>query len=133
MYGTDSFPLTGNRELRQRTPLFDVAVGLVLASCIGAMGAQRPQLLALGAPFLVLVALAFARWRPVDGQVRIGIDAPHIVEGDRFNVIVEVEAGAARLDRVEVELHLSDRVSAPVTIGVTRPPSSATATETSAR
>lgn len=116
MYGTDSFPLTGNRELRQRTPLFDVAVGLVLASCIGAMGAQRPQLLALGAPFLVLVALAFARWRPVDGEVRIGIDAPHIVEGDRFNVIVEVEAGAARLDRVEVELHLSDRVSAAGTL-----------------
>lgn len=116
MYGVDAFALTGTHELRRRTPLFDVAVGLVLATCVGAMGAQSPELLALGAPFLVMVSLAFARWRPIEGEVRIGIDAPHIVEGDRFNVVVEIEAGEHRLDRVEVELLLSERVSAAGTL-----------------
>lgn len=103
--------LTGNRELRGRTPLFDVLLGLTLAACVGAMGARRPELLGLVAPMLAALAIAFARWKPVVGEVRIGIDAPHLVEGDEFNVLVEIDGGTEGLERIEIELELGERVS----------------------
>jgi len=103
--------LTGTRELRQRTPLFNVLAVLTVAAAVGAMGARRPEFLGLAAPLIAMLALGFARWRPVVGEVRLGIDSPHLVEGDEFAVLVEIDGGEEGLERVEVELKLGERVS----------------------
>lgn len=116
LYGVESINLASDRDLRRRTPLFDVFLGLSLASCIVAIAAGRPEFLVLGAPFIVTAALALARWRPIDGEVRIGIDTTHIVEGQQFNLVIEVDAPSVRLDRVEVELDVSERVASAGTL-----------------
>ncbi len=108
--------LTGNRELRGRTPLFDVLFGLTIAACVAAMGARKPELLGLVAPMLAALAVGFARWKPVIGEVRIGIDAPHLVEGDDFNILVEIDGGSEGLERIEIELELGERIAARNTL-----------------
>jgi len=107
----DVIKLTGNRELRRRMPLFDVALTLALAALVAAIATQRPALLALGAPFIVALAAAFALWKPLEGSVVVGVDTAHIVEGDEVNLLVDVVAGDHDLDRVEVELEVSDHLT----------------------
>lgn len=119
--------LSGNYELRARMPLFDLCFGLSILALIGAIASQRAEILALGAPFVMMVAFGLASWRPVEGELRLGIDAPHILEGDSLNVIAEIQAFDQRLDRIEVELHLSNRVSAEGTLrAVTTVPANTT-------
>lgn len=101
--------LSNNWTLRRRTPLFDVCAGLALVAGVGAIASRQPQLLALGAPFLVAVAASLAVWRPFDGTVRLHIDSARVVEGDTANIAVEI-ASINGLPRVEVELEISHRL-----------------------
>lgn len=97
-------------------PLFDVCFGISVVTLIAAIASQRAEVLALGVPFLMLVVFGIATWRPVEGELRVGIDAPHILEGDMLNIVAEIQAFDRRLERIEIELGLSDRVSAEGTL-----------------
>lgn len=116
MFDAHTIDLADRRDLAVRTPLSSVLFALGLVACAGAIGAGAPRLVALGAPFFVVLALAAARWQPVQGTIRIGIDVPRVVEGSAFNVLVEVNATGPDLERIEIELSFGSRV-----VAATRP------------
>jgi len=102
--------LTDDRDVSRRLPMFDTCAMLGLAGLLFAIGARRPEIIALAAPFVIAVAVALARWRPFEGTVRITPEVTRVVEGDEVTFNVEVHS-AIGIDRVEVELFPSDRLA----------------------
>lgn len=102
--------LSGNRELQRRTAFFDVSLTLSVLTIAGALLSQRPEVLALGAPFIVAVVASLATWRPLRGRITVRTDMAHVIEGDVVQVLVDV-ASPDDLARVEVEIEVSDRLS----------------------
>lgn len=95
--------------LRRRTPLFDICASLAVLALVGSIASRKPEIIALGAPFLVAVAASLATWRPFDGGVRLHLDAIRVAEGDTVTITVEI-ATTSGLPRVEVELEISERL-----------------------
>lgn len=102
--------LTDDRDVSRRLPMFDVCAMLGVAGLLVAIGARRPEIIALAAPFVVAVAVALARWRPVEGTVRIAPEGTRVVEGDELTFLVEAHS-VGGIDRLEIELFPSDRLS----------------------
>ncbi|MEM7091978.1 MAG: DUF58 domain-containing protein [Actinomycetota bacterium] len=121
MFDAQQVALSGDRDFRERTSLFNVSFGFAVATFVIAIVIRRPDVIALGVPFAIIVGLALTGWKPVQGEVRVGVDSPHIREGDLFRLLVDIDAPTHRLDRVEVELELSDRIEAESTVRAVTP------------
>lgn len=90
----------------QRTRLFGSTVSLVLLSLVAAIVTQRPEVLALGAPFLLALAAAVALYEERDVDVALWLSAGRVVEGESLGAIVELTARNG-VPRAEVELVVS--------------------------
>ena len=67
--------VTDNWGLRRRTQMFDMSAMLVLVCFGGAIMSRRPEILALGAPFLVAITASLVMWKPFEGQVTMRTSA----------------------------------------------------------
>ena len=73
---------------------------------VAALLLRRGELVAVGAPFLLLVAIALVRGAPAGLSATASLDRDRAVEDDVVTVTVTLHAGAAAIPRVEVHLPL---------------------------
>lgn len=112
-----SIRLTGDRDLARRLPMFDMCALIALATVLGAIAFRRPEMLSLGAPFIVVVAAALALWKPVDGTVDVAFGNTRIVEGEDITILVTAQS-ARGIPRLEIELFPGDRLAGVDTLRV---------------
>lgn len=101
--------LTGNRTMNRRTELFDVFGFMVVGGLLATMFTQRPEILALTAPFIVAIALALALFDPPEAEVQLWIERGRLTEGDQTTIEVELTSSTG-LHHIEVELDVGDRL-----------------------
>lgn len=101
------------RQLSHRTRAFASSVGLVLVSFVAAIVTGRAEALALGAPFLLALAAAFALHQLRDFDVALRLSTGRVLEGEPFRVTVDI-ASETGIPRAEIELAIS-RGLEPVT------------------
>jgi len=98
---------SGTTRSRQRTFLAD---GCLILSVLGlaiAMLADKPEVLALAAPFIVATLASLATHRFGEPSVVLRFSSIRVIEGDTFQIQVEIQS-EVDLPRVETELVLSD-------------------------
>jgi uncharacterized protein (DUF58 family) len=92
---------------RSPTPKLGAYIGLSAAGLIAALAAGRPELVALAAPFVAIVAVGLARAREPKLRAWVTTDRDRLLEGERLRVEVELES-SIEIGRLDVLLDLPD-------------------------
>ena len=90
---------------RHASPRLGAYAGLAALALLAALVLGRPELVALGAPFALLLAVGLALARHPVITVRVVVDRERALEGDHVTVDVTLEATDA-VERLEVLLAL---------------------------
>jgi uncharacterized protein (DUF58 family) len=87
---------------RRPTPKLGGYAGLAALGLFGALVAERPELVALAAPFAVLAALGLALARPPEVAVELALEVERVFEGEELEPVLTVESrtGVADLELV---------------------------------
>jgi uncharacterized protein (DUF58 family) len=91
------------------SPRLQTYSALAAIGLVGALAAGEPELAALAAPFLLLVAVGLAGAAPVELDGRLRLERGRALEGDRLRATLTVEALGAPA-RVEVHLPTTARL-----------------------
>ncbi|MEX2211108.1 MAG: DUF58 domain-containing protein [Gaiellaceae bacterium] len=92
------------------TPKLGAYAGLAALGLFAALGAERPELAALAAPFAVLAALGLVLARPPEVGVEVEPALERVFEGEEVEVAVEVESATGAAD-LELLVRLPDGLS----------------------
>jgi uncharacterized protein (DUF58 family) len=87
---------------RRPTPKLGGYAGLAALGLFGALVAERPELVALGAPFALLAALGLMLARPPEVGVELALEIERVFEGEELEPVLAVESrtGVADLELV---------------------------------
>jgi uncharacterized protein (DUF58 family) len=96
-----------NRTASPKLTAYAVLGGIAL---IAALVSRRPELAALGAPFLLLLGLGLLRAADPDLRASVRIDRDRLIEGDELTVEIDLAAVHA-IERLELLLELPPGVT----------------------
>lgn len=94
----------------QRTRPFATWTVLALLSVVAAVVTRRPDVLALGAPFLVAAVAGLVLGRKPELAVGVLLGSGRVIEGETVEIIVELDS-ADGVPRVEIELETNEGFS----------------------
>jgi uncharacterized protein (DUF58 family) len=97
---------------RYGTPRLRAYVGFTAVGLLGGLFFGRPELVALAAPFAVVVAVGLVWSRAPDLEVSSSLGAERVVQGDRITLTVTITS-AVGVPRVEVRPVIAPGVAAP--------------------
>jgi len=95
-----------SRSSSPRLPAYTALAGLAL---VGGLVSRRPEVVALGVPFLVAVALGLLLARDPEVRASVALGRERVLQGDELAVALELSA-ARPVDRLEVYLDLPDGI-----------------------
>lgn len=91
---------------RLASPRFRIYAILAVVGVVGGIATGRPEIVAVGAPFLVLIAIGVLRTFDVDPEVTLRLDRTRALEGETVTLLVGISSMPA-LGMVEIDLDLA--------------------------